>query len=60
VKLQQLPEADADALLRFLRVLNPRNLVTGNVVSFHKQRAFRLVWLLRTPRSDGTGPPLKR
>ena len=39
LKLQQLPEADGVAMLRFLRVLNPRNLVAGNVVSFHKHRA---------------------
>ena len=38
LKLQQLPEADGVAMLRFLRVLNPRNLVAGNVVSFHKNR----------------------
>ena len=46
LKLQQLPEADGVAMLRFLRVLNPRKLVTGNVVSFHKHRAVVLVWLL--------------
>ena len=38
LKLQQLPEADGVAMLRLLRVLNPRNLVAGNVVSFHKDR----------------------
>ena len=31
LKLQQLPEADGVAMLRLLRVLNPRNLVAGNV-----------------------------
>ena len=43
VKLQQLPEADADALLRLLWIWNPRNPVVGNVVSFHKLRASVLV-----------------
>ena len=38
---------------------NPRNPVVGNVLSFHKHRVCSLVWLLRTPRSDRTGPPLK-
>ena len=46
LKLQQLPEADGVAMLRLLRVLNPRNLVAGNVVSFRKHRAVVLVWLL--------------
>ena len=46
VKLQQLPEADADALLRLLWIWNPRNPVVGNVVSFHKLRASVLVRLL--------------
>ena len=49
MKLQQLPEADGVAMLRFLRVLNPRKLVTGNVVSFHKHRAVVLVWLYEHP-----------
>ena len=46
MKLQQLPEADGVTVLRFLRVLNPRNIVAGNVVPFHKRRANALVRLL--------------
>ena len=33
-----------------LRIVNPRNLVTGNVVSFHKLRASVLVRLLTNPQ----------
>ena len=44
-------------------MLDPRNPVAGNVLTFsrsiNREPACSSVCLLRTPRSDGTGPPLK-